>query len=437
MNLSPDTFETLFPFHVEVGPNSRISGLGRSIQKTCPDLQIEQAFDDAFLPFRPVDAFNLEELRSQVQTLFVIKTNGSGLSLRGQIIPTDEGGFAFLGSPWFSDSSELGKRGLTVEDFAIHDPAIDLLHILRAQQMATSDLKKLTEKLRGQRTQLKEANARLIEQEAEQRRLALIAERTDNGVILTDAEGRTQCVNAGFTRLTGYTLDEVSGKVPEHLLQGPGTNPETVDFIRSQSQERKPFRADILNYHKSGRRYWVAFEVQPLFDDKGELLHFMAIENDTTAQRAAEANRRAQFQVSQLLTQASDFTSVADELLAEIGSGLFWDSGLLWMIRDGDSTMEPVSGWFQSTSSEAPNAPEGLTQQDDLGGAAWEKGEAIWIEELDQMAPLHPRIKQLHPRLPNPPGFTRKRATLGRSHVRCLHISNSLEHEHRHNIDYR
>ncbi|GAB5558377.1 MAG: hypothetical protein SynsKO_00240 [Synoicihabitans sp.] len=395
MNLSTDTFDKLFPFHIEVGADSRISGLGKSIQKTCPDLEISQNFAAAFTPFRPSEAFDLRSLREQTQTLFVIKAQKSGLSLRGQIVPTDDGGFVFLGSPWFSDSTELGRRGLTVEDFAIHDPAVDLLHILRAQQMATNDLKRLTEKLRGQRTQLKTANTRLIEQEAEQRRLALIAERTDNGVILTDAEGRTQWVNAGFTRLTGYTLEEVKGKVPGNFLQGPGTNHETVEFIRSQILERKPFRAEILNYHKSGRRYWVEFEVQPIFDDEGELLHFMAIENDTTSQRAAEANRRAQFKVSQLLTQASDFEGVAEELLAAIGSELLWDGGVLWMAKEGDSSMESVSFWTQSPSTHLHNSGDRLTSTDLLAGEAWSEGAFIWIEDLVEVPTKTPRIEEL------------------------------------------
>jgi PAS domain S-box-containing protein len=396
MKLPPDTLADLFPFRVEVESDGLISGLGRSIQKACPELEIGQAFIDAFSPFRPPEPFDLGAIRSQTQTLFIIKTQLSGLSLRGQIIPTEEGGFVYLGSPWFSDSNELGQRGLTMDDFAIHDPAVDLLYILRAQQMATNDLKKLTEKLRGQRTQLKEANARLTAQEAEQRRLALIAERTDNGVILTDPEGRTQWVNAGFTRLTGYTLDEVTGKVPGHFLQGPGTDPETVSFIKSQILARKPFQVEILNYHKSGRRYWVAFEVQPLFDDDGELLHFMAVENDTTAKRTAEANRRAQFQVSQLLTQASDFKSVAEDLLIAIGSELSWDGGLLWMAKDGDSAMASVSRWNQLSSAKAPAAPEILTKKDKLAGAAWGQETTIWIEELDPTSSDTPRIQELH-----------------------------------------
>ena len=46
------------------------------------------------------------------------------------------------------------------------------------------------------------------------RKLALVASRTDNAVIITDAEEHIEWVNDGFTRITGYTLGEVVGRKP-------------------------------------------------------------------------------------------------------------------------------------------------------------------------------------------------------------------------------
>ena len=45
-------------------------------------------------------------------------------------------------------------------------------------------------------------------------KLALVAARTDNAVIVTDAEGRVEWVNDGFVRSTGYSLEEMSGRKP-------------------------------------------------------------------------------------------------------------------------------------------------------------------------------------------------------------------------------
>lgn len=386
MQLPEGTFEALFPFHLQVDQQGLITRCGESLQKACPALKPGMEFAAAFTPFRPVEPFDLAAMCENPRTLYVIKESETGLLLRGQIVALEGGGFTLLGSPWFSDSNELSERGLEVDDFAIHDPAIDLLHILRTQQMATRDLKRLTEKLQGQRTRLKEANAQLTEQEAEKRRLAMIAERTDNAVLLADPKGRTEWVNAGFTRLTGYTLEEVRDKVPGDFLQGPGTDPDTVAYMREQIRARRPFRAEVLNYHKSGRRYWVAFEVQPIFDDEGELLHFMAIENDTTAQRAASANLRAQFRVSQLLASASEFDEIAAELLAAIGRELAWDAALLWTTSASPGELIAKARWHNAGASvdwdTTELAPPALTPDDALAGKAQREQTTVWNHDL-------------------------------------------------------
>lgn len=63
-------------------------------------------------------------------------------------------------------------------------------------------------------------------------RLSLVANNTDNSVVIADQEGRIEFVNHGFTKLTGYTAAEVMGRKPGHLLQGSDTDPETVKRIR-------------------------------------------------------------------------------------------------------------------------------------------------------------------------------------------------------------
>jgi PAS domain-containing protein len=115
----------------------------------------------------------------------------------------------FLGSPWLSDLVDIEAWGLSVHGYASHDAAVDLFQVLQLHKVAMNDLKALTQKLKSQRTSLRQANVSLKRQEAESRKLALIAARTDNAVILSDAQGRIEWVNEGFTRLTGYLLEEV------------------------------------------------------------------------------------------------------------------------------------------------------------------------------------------------------------------------------------
>ncbi|MBL8834359.1 MAG: CHASE domain-containing protein, partial [Rhodospirillales bacterium] len=62
-------------------------------------------------------------------------------------------------------------------------------------------------------------------------RLAKVAERTTNGVIIAGEDRRIVWVNEGFTRLTGYTLDEARGRKPRELVQFEGTSTDRDEEI--------------------------------------------------------------------------------------------------------------------------------------------------------------------------------------------------------------
>ena len=119
-------------------------------------------------------------------------------------------------------------------------------------------------------------------------RLALVAKHTDNGVVITDIEGRIEWTNEGFTRLTGYALEEVVGKKPGHFLQGSKTDPQVVDKMREAVKEKKGFKVEILNYSKGGSEYWVQIDAMPLENESGEIVGFFSIERDLTAEKKAD-----------------------------------------------------------------------------------------------------------------------------------------------------
>ncbi|NER81896.1 MAG: PAS domain-containing protein, partial [Leptolyngbya sp. SIO1D8] len=118
--------------------------------------------------------------------------------------------------------------------------------------------------------------------EKEFEQLSLVADNTDNSVIITDSEGCIEFVNNGFTKLTGYELEESMGKKPGHFLQGEDTDPETVARIGKQLEEGKSIYEEILNYRKTGESYWVSLVINPIFDEDGKVDKFISIQADIT-----------------------------------------------------------------------------------------------------------------------------------------------------------
>ena len=120
-------------------------------------------------------------------------------------------------------------------------------------------------------------------------RLGDIARRTSNAVVVTDVQGRIEWVNEGFTRISGYTLDEVKGKMPGSFLYGPGTDPSAARLIGEAVRRGEGCSTEIVNYGKDGREYTLAIEIMPRRDEAGVLNGFTAIESDITEQKRAAA----------------------------------------------------------------------------------------------------------------------------------------------------
>jgi PAS domain S-box-containing protein len=156
-------------------------------------------------------------------------------------------------------------------------------------------------------------------QAAEQslKRLSLVASRTTNGVVITDAEGRVEWVNDGFARISGYSLEEMRGRKPGEILQGAQTDLATVARIAAAMRGAEPFEAELLNYRRDGQPYWIHLSVDPMRDEQGRLQGFMGIETDITARKAAEAALEASAQHSQAVLD-----NVIDGIVTIDGNGM-------------------------------------------------------------------------------------------------------------------
>ncbi len=124
--------------------------------------------------------------------------------------------------------------------------------------------------------------------------LSLVADKTNSSVVIADARGRIEYVNQGFTRLTGYTCEEVMGRKPGEVLQGRHTDPKTVQRVREHLQLGRAFYEEILNYNKTGEPYWISLSVTPVHGADGTLERFVSVQADITSTklRALEADTR-------------------------------------------------------------------------------------------------------------------------------------------------
>ena len=153
----------------------------------------------------------------------------------------------------------------------------------------------------------------LKQSESEARMLAAVASHTDSMVVITNAGGRIEWVNDAFVRLTGFTRDQVEGRSPGRLLQGPDTDLQSVAAMSAAVAAGRAFSMEVLNYTRERRPYWVSIECAPVFDHLGRLERFVSIERDISAQReAAQALRASQERYQRAIEGASDIVFERD-----------------------------------------------------------------------------------------------------------------------------
>ena len=139
---------------------------------------------------------------------------------------------------------------------------------------------------------------------SETERIALVAENTDNLVVITDTERRIVWVNQAYTIMTGYSLEDVVGK-QAGFLQFNKTDQNTVEKIRERLDKHLPVEQELLNRAKDGREYWVKLNISPVYKE-GRFVGFISVERDITEEKnlvgklaQLELNYRAFFNSSQ------------------------------------------------------------------------------------------------------------------------------------------
>lgn len=93
--------------------------------------------------------------------------------------------------------------------------------------------------------------------------------------------------NDGFERLTLFSAAEIAG-TNCRFLQGPDTDPATVEQIREAIKGRKECTVEILNYRKDGKPFWNRLSLTPVVDHLGETTHYIGVQSDVSARRYAE-----------------------------------------------------------------------------------------------------------------------------------------------------
>ncbi|MBL0144184.1 MAG: PAS domain-containing protein [Betaproteobacteria bacterium] len=128
------------------------------------------------------------------------------------------------------------------------------------------------------------AAANLLAPQVEEWLKAAALDVADDGIVISDAstpDAPIVYVSPSFERLVGYCAAEIIG-TNCRMVQGPGTDHETVKGIAIALQKGKVFQGEILNYRKDGTPFWNFLRIAPIRDAAGKVTHHVGTQSDVT-----------------------------------------------------------------------------------------------------------------------------------------------------------
>jgi PAS domain S-box-containing protein len=146
--------------------------------------------------------------------------------------------------------------------------------------------------------------------EEELRTLSRAVEHSPASVVITDLKGNIEYVNPKFTRITGYAREEVIGQNSRVLKSGESP-PEAYAALWDAITHGREWRGEFHNKRKDGTLFWEFASISPVVDAEGLTTHFVAIKEDITARKEAEAAlAKSELYYRSLIEHALDLTAV-------------------------------------------------------------------------------------------------------------------------------
>lgn len=124
-------------------------------------------------------------------------------------------------------------------------------------------------------------------------------EKSGEVIFLTDRQGIITYLNPAFSRLYGYSPDEVIGKTTPRILKSGIMTPQEYKIFWETLLNRQVVRGEFVNRCKDGSLVTVAGTANPILDEDENIIGFLAIQRDITARVKAKNELEAAYAFQQ------------------------------------------------------------------------------------------------------------------------------------------
>ncbi len=162
-----------------------------------------------------------------------------------------------------------------------------LLVIIFIGRMIIEERRRSAELLAANR-ELERQISRRHQAEERTRILSQVVEQSPESIFITNLDAEIEYVNAAFVRNTGYSREEVTGRNPSILKSGK-TPRETYQALWSTLLRGEAWQGELFNRCKDGSEFIEWAIISPVREADGRISHYVAIKQDITEKKRAEA----------------------------------------------------------------------------------------------------------------------------------------------------
>lgn len=127
-------------------------------------------------------------------------------------------------------------------------------------------------------------------QEKELEKLGMVLEKTNSQVLMLDKKGNINWGNVGYSKNTGYTIEEIIGKNILQIGSGENTSKQSIIDIAQAIESGNPYRGEQFRYKKNGEGHWIYLDITPVKNSIGEIDSFIVVQSDISSIKEAEIN---------------------------------------------------------------------------------------------------------------------------------------------------
>jgi len=136
------------------------------------------------------------------------------------------------------------------------------------------------------------ANGRDISEQkkmiAELEQLSLVANKVNNGVVISDSNSKVIWSNEASEYITGYSLADLKGNRLGDIISGEHTDKSVLELARVNTKNKLPFNVDLLAYRKDGTPIWLSVLNSVILDSDGNIEKEVEIIIDITSRKKVE-----------------------------------------------------------------------------------------------------------------------------------------------------